>query len=112
MSADLPQLRLLFPNYDGVVVDLHAQESLRVGDLKKTILLDHWREDLDSPEDVGKLRLFQSGRELQDHLSLKENNVPFNAVHPTAMHVFIVHKTRMKKAEALRSTTMCMCCIS
>eukprot|EP00922_Rhytidocystis_sp_ex-Travisia-forbesii_P053480 GHVS01079285.1.p1 GENE.GHVS01079285.1~~GHVS01079285.1.p1 ORF type:complete len:112 (+),score=12.59 GHVS01079285.1:279-614(+) len=111
MRTDGPQLRLIFPNHDGVVVDLHAEESLSVADLKKTILQDHWRQDLESLEDVGKLRLFQSGRELQDNLSLKENNVPFNAVHPTAVHVFIVHKAQMKKDDALGSS-VCMCCIS
>eukprot|EP00922_Rhytidocystis_sp_ex-Travisia-forbesii_P008446 GHVS01012410.1.p1 GENE.GHVS01012410.1~~GHVS01012410.1.p1 ORF type:complete len:116 (+),score=12.95 GHVS01012410.1:36-383(+) len=106
------RLKLVFPSHDGVTVEMATTDSVPVREIKETILKEYWRPDFLSPEDVGKLRLFQSGRELNGQLSLKENQVPVNPIHPTAVHVFIVHKTQMKKEEDALKSSMCMCCIS
>mmetsp|Transcript_33098 Transcript_33098/g.77460 ORF Transcript_33098/g.77460 Transcript_33098/m.77460 type:complete len:118 (+) Transcript_33098:203-556(+) len=88
------RLKLVFTVGDATQ-EITAKPTSTVGEVKKTIMDNHWRDGLPPLEKVDRIRLLSAGRELggkgnEDMKTLREVGLTGTSKSPVAVHVMVV----------------------
>ncbi|KAF4699905.1 hypothetical protein FOZ62_014803 [Perkinsus olseni] len=109
-SGKMVTLRLIFVNHDGKALEekfnvtqpthsghgllLITQLTDTVMDVKKRIMHEEkWPKDFLPVSEVGRLRIFSGGKELEDNKTLADSKIMVNPTVPTPIHVSAVPKS-------------------
>mmetsp|Transcript_20271 Transcript_20271/g.20027 ORF Transcript_20271/g.20027 Transcript_20271/m.20027 type:complete len:116 (-) Transcript_20271:103-450(-) len=88
------KLRLIFVNHDGKALEEEFSVNDTVMDVKKRIMHEEkWPKDFLPVSEVGRLRIFSGGKELEDNKTLSESKIMVNPSVPTPIHVSAVPKS-------------------
>eukprot|EP01066_Platyproteum_vivax_P020171 Platyproteum_vivax@DN799_c0_g1_i2.p1 len=87
--------RLFFVNANNeATIDKEFNLKTLVKDVKKQITDQH--SDIIKVENLERVRLICSGKELEDSKTIEENQLTLNSMQPTCMHVVGVEKKGAK----------------
>eukprot|EP01071_Lankesteria_metandrocarpae_P015696 Lankesteria_metandrocarpae@DN9_c0_g1_i1.p1 len=91
-------VKCIFPNVGGVVVDVPASCSETVGNVKKKLLSEpYWPAEKWQHALPPRLRMFYSGREMEDELKLQDYKISTEANAAAFIHVVITTRILEKK---------------
>jgi hypothetical protein len=84
--------------------------------LKKHILSEHWPSNFVEVAEIDRLRLFASGRELEDPRSLSDLSVVASQAGFAPVHVTVVTKSAKQAGaqsnlQQSKASTGCQCCV-
>ncbi|KAF4713564.1 hypothetical protein FOZ63_007244 [Perkinsus olseni] len=93
-SGKMVTLRLIFVNHDGKALEEKFNLTDTVMDVKKRIMHEEkWPKDFLPVSEVGRLRIFSGGKELEDNKTLADSKIMVNPTVPTPIHVSAVPKS-------------------